>query len=48
MYEKRGNERVGRGKRKEAIAELLKTGITKLEFHSSPWLLKVEHGVSLL
>jgi len=44
IYEKRGNERVGRGRRKEAIAELLKTGISKLESHSNPWLLQVLSG----
>ena len=41
MYEKRSVERVGRGKRREAIAELLKTGVNKLETYSNPWLLQV-------
>ena len=45
IYEKRGSDKVGRCRKKEAIAEMLKTGIKKLEFHSSPWLLKVLHGV---
>ena len=41
VYEKRSVERVGRGKRREAIAELLKTGVNKLETYSNPWLLQV-------
>ena len=44
VYEKRSAERVGRGKRREAIAELLKTGVSKLETYSNPWLLQVVHG----
>ena len=45
VYEKRGSERVGRGKRREAIAELLRVGVARLEQFSSPWLLRVIHGV---
>ena len=44
VYEKRGGERVGRGRRKEGIAELLKTGVTKLQHYSNPWLLEIVHG----
>ena len=44
VYEKRGAERVGRGRRKEGIAELLKTGVTKLQHYSNPWLLDIVHG----
>ena len=47
MYEKRGSERVGRGKRREAIAELLRVGVARLEQFSSPWLLRVIHGHTL-
>ena len=46
VYEKRGSERVGRGRRKEAITEILKTGIQQLELISNPWLLQVLHGVT--
>ena len=44
VYEKRGSERVGRGKRREAIAELLRAGVARLEQFSSPWLLGVSPG----
>ena len=44
VYEKRSSERVGRvGKRREAIAELLKTGVSKLEQYHNAWLLHVVH-----
>ena len=44
VYEKRSSERVGRvGKRREAIAELLKTGVNKLEQYHNAWLLHVVH-----
>ena len=33
-----------RGKRREAIAELLKGGVSKLEQINNPWLLHVLHG----
>ena len=48
VYEKRGGEKVGRGRRKEGIAELLSRGVARLQFHSCPFLLKVVHGVSKL
>ena len=35
---------MGRGRRKEGIAELLKTGVTKLQHYSNPWLLEIVHG----
>lgn len=44
MYEKRGSDRVGRGRRKEGIAEMLKVGVTRLQHYSNPWLLDVLHG----
>ncbi len=45
VYEKLRGERVGRGKRKEAIAELLSAGVSRLASLSSPWLLSVLYGV---
>ena len=49
MYEKRGGDRVGRGRgRKEAIAELLKKGVTRLQAHTHPKLLHVLQEVSAL
>ncbi|XP_023332600.1 SCY1-like protein 2 isoform X2 [Eurytemora carolleeae] len=44
VYEKKGCDRVGRGKRREAIAELLKEGVTRLVQHSAPRILQVLHG----
>ncbi len=35
---------MGRGKRREAIAELLRAGVARLEQFSSPWLLQVTPG----
>ena len=35
---------MGRGKRKEGIAELLKVGVTRLQHYSNPWLLDVLLG----
>ena len=35
---------MARGRRKEGIAELLKTGVTKLQHYSNPWLLDVVQG----
>ena len=35
---------MGRGRRKEGIAELLMTGVTKLQHYSNPWLLDVVQG----
>ena len=36
---------MGRCRKNETIAELLKTGVKKLEYHTCPWLLRVVHGV---
>jgi hypothetical protein len=36
------------GRRREAIAELLKEGVIKLIHHSAPRLLQVLHGVSTM
>ena len=44
VYEKRAGDRVGRGKRKEGIAELLKVGVSRLQHYSNPWLLEVLLG----
>ena len=49
MYEKRGGDRVGRGRgRKEAIAELLKKGVTRLQAHTHPKLLHVLQEVNVI
>ena len=39
---------MGRGRRKEAIAELLKGGIAKLHQFHHPRLLHILHGVSIV